>query len=73
MGSKGKIDDASLDQALVESGLDPEAIRVAMQDPEVERRLAATRALAEKLVDRRAPRPSSSTTAWCAATCRSTR
>ena len=49
MGSKGKIDDASLDRALVESGLDPETIRVAMQDPEVERRLASTRALAEKL------------------------
>lgn len=49
MRSKGKIDDASLDRALVESGLDPEAIRVAMADPEVERRLGETRALAEKL------------------------
>lgn len=49
MRSKGKIDDTSLDRTLVESGLDPEAIRVAMQDPEVERRLAETRALAEKL------------------------
>ena len=49
MRQKGKIDDAGLDQALAESGLDPEAIRVAMQNPEVERRLAATRALAETL------------------------
>jgi protein-disulfide isomerase len=49
MGTKGKIDDATLDKALIESGLDPEAIRVAMDDPEVERRLSETRALAEKL------------------------
>jgi protein-disulfide isomerase len=49
MQTKGKIDDALLDKALVESGLDPAAIRVAMEDPEVERRLAETRALAQKL------------------------
>lgn len=49
MRTKGKIDDGVLDKALVESGLDPAAIRVAMEDPEVERRLAETRALAGKL------------------------
>ena len=49
MRTKGKIDDASLDRALAEAGLDPAAIRVAMDDPEVERRLGETRALAEKL------------------------
>ena len=49
MRTKGKMDDALLDKALVETGLDPEAIRVAMQDPEVDRRLGETRALAEKL------------------------
>jgi protein-disulfide isomerase len=49
MRTKGNIDDALLDKALVETGLDPEAIRVAMEDPEVERRLGETRALAEKL------------------------
>ena len=49
MRTKGEIDDAILDRALVEVGLDPVAIRVAMDDPEVERRLAETRALAEKL------------------------
>ena len=45
----GQITDESLDAALTETGLDPAAIRAAMQDPEVERRLAATRGLAEKL------------------------
>jgi protein-disulfide isomerase len=45
----GEITDLSLDRALTESGLEPAAVRAAMQDPEVERRLAATRALAEKL------------------------
>jgi protein-disulfide isomerase len=49
MQTSGEITDAALDQALVESGLDPEAVRVAMDDPEVDRRLAATRGLAEKL------------------------
>ena len=49
MALEGPDHDASLDQALAESGLDPAAIRVAMHDPEVDRRLAATRALAEKL------------------------
>jgi protein-disulfide isomerase len=49
MRQKGGIEDASLDKALVESGLDPASIRVAMDDPEVGRRIAETRALAEKL------------------------
>lgn len=49
MRTRGKVDDASLDRTLVESGLDPDAIRVAMQDPEVARRIDATHALAEKL------------------------
>lgn len=45
----GQITDQSLDAALTDLGLDPAAIRAAMQDPEVDRRLAATRGLAEKL------------------------
>ncbi len=45
----GQITDESLDAALTDLGLDPAAIRAAMQEPEVERRLAATRGLAEKL------------------------
>jgi protein-disulfide isomerase len=45
----GQITDPSLDAALTEAGLDPAAIRAAMADPEVDRRLAATRDLAEKL------------------------
>ena len=49
MALEGEITDVSLDQALAEAGLDPAAIRAAMEDPEVDRRLAATRALAEKL------------------------
>lgn len=49
MRTKGKIDDALLDRTLVEAGLDPDAIRVAMKDPEVDRRLSETRSLAEKL------------------------
>ena len=49
MELEGEITDIRLDQALAESGLDPAAIRPAMQDPEVERRLAATRELAATL------------------------
>jgi protein-disulfide isomerase len=49
MELKGEITDVSLDQALAEAGLDPAAIRPAMQDPEVDRRLAATRELAATL------------------------
>ena len=49
MSSKGQVTDASLDKALVEVGLDPAAIRTAMTDPEVDRRIAATQDLAGKL------------------------
>lgn len=49
MRTTGQIDDALVDKVLVETGLDPAAIRVAMEDPEVARRLSETRALAEKL------------------------
>lgn len=49
MGIEGQIDDTSLDAALVETGLDPAEVRIAMADPEVDRRLDATRALAERL------------------------
>ena len=49
MSQKGQVTDASLDHALTETGLDPAAIRTAMADPEVDRRLGATRDLAEKL------------------------
>lgn len=46
---QGQIDDAVLDGALREAGLDPAAIRTAMDDPEIDRRLQETRALAEAL------------------------
>jgi protein-disulfide isomerase len=49
MAIPGQITDQSLDAALTDLGFDPAAIRTAMQNPEVERRLAATRGLAEKL------------------------
>lgn len=49
MGLKGQVTDASLDNALSATGLDPAQIRVAMNDPEVDRRLQATRDLADKL------------------------
>jgi protein-disulfide isomerase len=49
MRLKGQIDDVSLDKTLEDAGLDPAAIRAAMEDPEVDRRIAATRALAETL------------------------
>ena len=49
MALEGGITDVSLDAAIGEVGLDPAAVRAAMQDPEVERRLAATRDLAQKL------------------------
>jgi protein-disulfide isomerase len=47
--SEGPINDASLDAALREAGLDPAAVRAGMEDPEVTRRLEATRALAAEL------------------------
>ncbi len=49
MALPGQITDISLDKALTEAGLDPVAIRTAMTDPEVERRIAVTRELAGKL------------------------
>jgi protein-disulfide isomerase len=49
LAMKGQITDESLDAALTETGLDPVAIRAAMTDPEVDRRLGATRELAGKL------------------------
>jgi protein-disulfide isomerase len=49
MGLKGQVTDTSLDGALTDAGLDPAEIRVAMSDPEVDRRLQATRDLADKL------------------------
>jgi protein-disulfide isomerase len=49
MQLKGQIDEARLDAVLGDEGLDPAAIRAAMRDPEVDRRLAETRALAETL------------------------
>jgi len=49
MAVEGGIDDVSLDRTLTDTGLDPAVVRAGMQDPEVDRRLAATRGLAEKL------------------------
>lgn len=45
----GPVTDASLDAALAETGLDPAVIRAGMQDEEVTRRIAETRALAQTL------------------------
>jgi protein-disulfide isomerase len=49
MALQGQVTDVSLDHALTETGLEPAAVRAAMEDPEVDRRLAATRDLAQKL------------------------
>jgi protein-disulfide isomerase len=49
LGLKGEVTEVSLDRALAEAGLDAPAIHAAMDDPEVTRRLEATRALAEQL------------------------
>jgi len=49
MRLEGQVDDTRLDALLTELGHDPAAIRDGMDDPEVDRRLAATRALAETL------------------------
>jgi protein-disulfide isomerase len=46
---EGPVTDASLDAALRDAGLDPAAIRAGMEDDEVTRRLAETRALAQSL------------------------
>ena len=49
MRSEGPIDDFALDEALTAAGADPATVRAAMEDPEVERRIAETRALADTL------------------------
>lgn len=49
MTLQGEITDVRLDALLAELGHDPAAIRAGMHDPEVDRRLAATRTLAETL------------------------
>ncbi|PZQ49188.1 MAG: disulfide bond formation protein DsbA [Rhodovulum sulfidophilum] len=49
MAGKGQITDESLDRAMKKADLDPKAIRAAMEDPEVDRRIAANRALADQL------------------------
>ena len=49
MQSKGPVTQASLDGAIEQSGLDPEAIHAAMNDPEVDRRLAENLALGRAL------------------------
>jgi protein-disulfide isomerase len=49
LGLQGEVTDVSLDRTLAELGLDAAAIRAAMDEPEVTRRLDETRALAETL------------------------
>lgn len=49
MTLQGEVTEARLDALLAELGHDPAAIRAGMHDPEVDRRLAATRTLAETL------------------------
>ena len=49
MRLEGQVDDARLDALLAELGHDPATIRDGMDHPEVDRRLAETRALAERL------------------------
>jgi protein-disulfide isomerase len=49
MRLEGPVTDTSLDAGLVAAGVDPAEIRAGMADPEVDRRLAETRALAERL------------------------
>lgn len=49
MALQGPVDDTVLDRTLEEAGLDVAAIRAGMADPEVDRRLAETRALGETL------------------------
>lgn len=47
--AEGPVTDASLDAALRASGLDPAGVRAGMADPEVTRRIDATRELATQL------------------------
>jgi protein-disulfide isomerase len=49
MALQGEVTDVRLDKLLGELGHDPAAVRAAMADPEVARRLAETRALGERL------------------------
>ena len=49
MTLKGEITDVRLDKLLGDLGHDPAAVREAMADPEIARRLAETRALSERL------------------------
>jgi protein-disulfide isomerase len=49
MRLEGGVTEASLDAALADAGLDAEKVKAGMQDPEVTRRIAETRALAETL------------------------
>jgi protein-disulfide isomerase len=49
MRLEGQVTDESLDATLTAAGLDPAAIRAGMTDPEVDRRLAETLALAARL------------------------
>lgn len=49
MRSEGPVDDLALDEALTAAGADPATVRAAMADPEVDRRLAETRTLADSL------------------------
>jgi protein-disulfide isomerase len=45
----GPVSDASLDAGLRAAGVDPATIRAGMDDPEIDRRLAETRELAQRL------------------------
>ena len=49
MTHSGPVNDAALDELLIDAGLDAAEIRGSMDDPEVTRRLVETRALAETL------------------------
>ncbi len=49
MGLREPVTDASLDHALTLAKLDPAAIRAGMDDPEIDRRLARNRTLAQTL------------------------
>ncbi len=49
MGLREPVTDASLDHALTEAELDPAVIRAGMTDPEIDRRLAQNKTLAQTL------------------------
>ncbi len=46
---QGRIDETVVEEAIASIAADPAAVRAAMDDPEVERRIADTRSLAEKM------------------------